>query len=58
MQIAALFADSIKALAWPLVVAWAVWSLRDEMKSVAKRLTEIGFSGAKFAGPEQKVIEQ
>jgi hypothetical protein len=47
--------DIVKALAWPAVVAWVVWYLRDELKAAAKMLTEIGPTGAKFAPPQQVV---
>jgi hypothetical protein len=47
--------DLIKALTWPTVVVWAVWYWRDELKAAAKRVTEIGLTGAKFAPPEKQV---
>jgi hypothetical protein len=58
MQLVAAAVDLIKTLAWPFVVIWGVWYLRDETKNGAKRLTEIGFSGAKFAPPEQMTTQQ
>jgi hypothetical protein len=51
----AAFADLIKTLAWPVVVVWGILYWRDELKAATKRLTEIGFAGAKFASPEQQV---
>jgi hypothetical protein len=45
----------VKSLAWPAVVVWAIWYLRSELKAAAKRITEIGPTGAKFAPPEQQV---
>jgi hypothetical protein len=47
--------ELVKSLAWPFVVVWGTWYLRVELKAAAKRLTEIGPSGAKFAPPEQQV---
>jgi hypothetical protein len=45
--------DLIKSLLWPSVAVWALWYWRDELKAAAKRVTEIGLTGAKFAPPEQ-----
>jgi hypothetical protein len=44
--------EIVKAISWPVAAAFVIWWLRDELRAAAKRLTEIGPSGAKFAPPE------
>jgi hypothetical protein len=50
------FVEIVKALAWPLVVGGIVWLLWDQVKDSAKRITELGLSGAKFAPPPVEQI--
>lgn len=47
--------DLVKALVWPAVVVFGMWYWRDELRAAAKRIREIGLTGAKFAPPEQQV---
>ena len=46
--------DILKIVAWPALVIWIAWFLKDEVKRAALRLIEIGPSGAKFAPPAQQ----
>jgi hypothetical protein len=43
--------EILKILAWPAIVVWLVWYLRDEVKRAAGRIIELGLTGAKFAVP-------
>jgi hypothetical protein len=43
--------EILKILAWPAIVVWLVWYLRDEVKRAAARIIELGPTGAKFALP-------
>jgi len=43
--------EVLKIVAWPAVVVWLVWYLRDEVKRAFARMTEVGLTGAKFAPP-------
>ena len=45
------FLNFLSSLAWPAVVVWLVWYLRDEVKGAAKRITALGYTGAQFADP-------
>jgi hypothetical protein len=45
------FTEILRILAWPAIVAWLVWYLRDEVKRAAARIIELGLTGAKFAPP-------
>jgi hypothetical protein len=45
------FIELLKVLAWPAVVVWLIWYLRDEVKRAAERIIELGLTGAKFAPP-------
>jgi hypothetical protein len=49
------FIEILRIMAWPAIVAWIVWYLRDEVKRAATRVIEIGFTGAKFAPPPDQV---
>jgi hypothetical protein len=46
--------DILKIVAWPGVVVWLVWYLRDEVKRAFARVTEVGLTGAKFAPPSEQ----
>jgi hypothetical protein len=46
--------DILKIVAWPALVIWIAWFLKDEVKRAALRLIEIGPGGAKFAPPAQQ----
>jgi hypothetical protein len=48
--------DLLKTLAWPAVVLWGVLYWRDEIRAAAKRITEIGPTGAKFAAPAEQQV--
>jgi hypothetical protein len=43
--------EILRIIAWPAIVAWLVWYLRDEVKRAAARIIELGLTGAKFAPP-------
>jgi hypothetical protein len=47
------FIKILSIVAWPAVILWIAWYLRDEIKRVANRTIEAGLSGFKFAPPEQ-----
>jgi len=49
------FLEFLKIAAWPALIAWLVWYLRDEVKRAATRITELGLTGAKFAPPTEQV---
>jgi hypothetical protein len=43
--------EVLKIVAWPAIVVWLIWYLRDEVKRAGGRLVELGLSGARFAPP-------
>ena len=47
--------EVLKIVAWPAIVAWIVWYLRDEVKRAAARVTKIGLTGAEFAPPPDQI---
>jgi len=54
-EIVKAFLEFLKIAAWPALIAWLVWYLRDEVKRAATRITELGLTGAKFAPPTEQV---
>jgi hypothetical protein len=50
------FIEILKIVAWPALLLWLVWYLRDEVKRVATRITELGLTGAKFAPPPPEQV--
>jgi len=48
--------DLIKALAWPAVVAGALWHFREEIKAALKSITGIKFNELKFGPPPEQQI--
>jgi hypothetical protein len=49
------FTDILAIVAWPAVVAWLGYVFRMELKEVARRLVEVGPTGAKFAPPSVQI---
>jgi hypothetical protein len=50
------FIKFLSVVAWPAVILWLAWYLRDEIKRVANRTIEAGLSGFKFAAPQPEQI--
>lgn len=52
------FIEVLKIVAWPAIVGWIIWYLRDEIKRAGSRIIELGPAGARFAPPPEQVPTQ
>jgi hypothetical protein len=48
--------EILKIVAWPAIVVWLIWYLRDEVKRAATRITKLGLTGAEFAPPPPEQV--
>ena len=51
------FVELFRSLAWPLLIAWALWYFRSEIRKLLSREFEVGLKGVRVGPPAQEATQ-